>query len=200
MRKTAPQSGMPLNLENKVAAGFGVALALVVVIGVISYRSTVQMTEDADWVKYTQDVGRSLTHLALVVDEMSDGSCPLSRWFGRSEVLSSSCGISWDDLFPVPVSFRRIKVAKLVLHILGEWLNRPRGFIQATDPPQKREEWAPANSRVPDTNQSNSANSFIGQQCRELEQNLFGRQPDKKMGARKKPSALLFTARQLQSR
>ena len=49
-----------LAVGTKIAAGFALALAAIVVIGVVSYRSTVKFTETADWVDHSHKMIESL--------------------------------------------------------------------------------------------------------------------------------------------
>jgi len=49
-----------LTVGTKIGAGFALALAAVAVIGVVSYRSTVKLTETADWVDHSHKVVESL--------------------------------------------------------------------------------------------------------------------------------------------
>jgi len=49
-----------LTVGTKIGAGFALALAAIVVIGVAAYRSTGKLTETADWVEHTHKVLESL--------------------------------------------------------------------------------------------------------------------------------------------
>jgi len=49
-----------LSVGTKIGAGFALALAAVVVIGSVSYRSTIKLTETADWVDHSHKVIESL--------------------------------------------------------------------------------------------------------------------------------------------
>ena len=40
----------------KIGAGFGLASAIFLIVGVVSYRSTVKLTEAGDWVTHTHKV------------------------------------------------------------------------------------------------------------------------------------------------
>src|ERR1700688_1471373 len=49
-----------MTFKNKVAAGFGTALAILILVGVLSYRSMVQSDEDRQWVTHTHLVKEKL--------------------------------------------------------------------------------------------------------------------------------------------
>lgn len=67
-------SGMKLSLENTIMAGFAIALVAIAAIGVVSYRSTVRFTEDAGWVKHTQEIQTRLAALASSMTEAEAGA------------------------------------------------------------------------------------------------------------------------------
>ena len=45
-----------MTFKNKISAGFGTALAILVLVGVLSYRSMVHSDEDRQWVTHTHQV------------------------------------------------------------------------------------------------------------------------------------------------
>ena len=45
-----------MTFKNKVIAGFGIALAILILVGVLSYRTMVQNDEDRQWVTHTHQV------------------------------------------------------------------------------------------------------------------------------------------------
>ena len=45
-----------MTFKNKVLAGFGTALAILILVGVLSYRNMVQSDEDRRWVTHTHQV------------------------------------------------------------------------------------------------------------------------------------------------
>ena len=47
---------MKWNVGTKISVGFGIALAIFVIVGVVAYRSVTQQTEAADWVAHTREV------------------------------------------------------------------------------------------------------------------------------------------------
>ena len=47
---------MKWNVGMKIAAGFALALAILVAIGAVSYQSTAKLTETAKWVAHTYQV------------------------------------------------------------------------------------------------------------------------------------------------
>jgi len=53
----------------KIGTGFALALAILVVIGTVSYRNTVTLTESADWVAHTH---RVLEKLQDTLSELKD--------------------------------------------------------------------------------------------------------------------------------
>ena len=60
---------MKWNVGMKIAAGFALALAILVAIGAVSYRSTAKLTETAEWVAHTY---RVLDELAEVLAGMTN--------------------------------------------------------------------------------------------------------------------------------
>jgi methyl-accepting chemotaxis protein len=64
---------MRWNVGIKIGAGFGIVLAIFVLVGVVSYRSTTQLIEAADLRKHTQEVLSRLTEMELLAADMQDG-------------------------------------------------------------------------------------------------------------------------------
>ncbi len=58
-----------MNFKNKVIAGFGTALAILILVGVLSYRSMVQSDVDRQWVTHTHQV---LENLDAVITDLLD--------------------------------------------------------------------------------------------------------------------------------
>ena len=64
---------MRWNVGMKIGAGFGMVLAIFVLVGVVSYRGTTQLIEASDLRKHTQDVLSRLAELELLAADMQDG-------------------------------------------------------------------------------------------------------------------------------
>src|SRR5437868_3668941 len=64
---------MKWNVGTKISAGFGLALAIFVIVGVVSYRSIIQQTEAADWVAHTREVQVQLTQLRSGLQDAETG-------------------------------------------------------------------------------------------------------------------------------
>jgi signal transduction histidine kinase len=58
-----------MNFKNKVTAGFGTALSILILVGVLSYRSMVQSDVDRQWVTHTHQV---LEKLDAVITDLLD--------------------------------------------------------------------------------------------------------------------------------
>ena len=64
---------MKWNVGTKIAAGFGVALAVFVIVGAASYRSTTQLIEASDLRKHTYEVLSRLAEIELLAGDMQNG-------------------------------------------------------------------------------------------------------------------------------
>lgn len=64
---------MKWNVGTKIAAAFGLALAILVAIGIISYRNTIQLTATANWVNHTHQVLQNLESLLSAVKDAETG-------------------------------------------------------------------------------------------------------------------------------
>src|SRR5580700_4905467 len=60
---------MKWSIGNKIASGFGLALAVLLVVGAASYDSTTKLSSSADWVRHTHLV---LTDLDELLSAMKD--------------------------------------------------------------------------------------------------------------------------------
>src|SRR6202521_370809 len=60
---------MNWNVGTKIGAGFGLALVIFVIVGAVSYRSTVELIEASNWSKHTYQV---LTQLEAVLSLLKD--------------------------------------------------------------------------------------------------------------------------------
>jgi methyl-accepting chemotaxis protein len=60
---------MKWSIGNKIASGFGLALAVLLVVGAVSYDSTTKLSSSAEWVRHTHEV---LTGLDALVSGMKD--------------------------------------------------------------------------------------------------------------------------------
>jgi CHASE3 domain sensor protein len=64
---------MKWNVGTKIGAGFGLALAIFVIVGAVSYRAVAQQTEDAYWVSHTHEVQNELTRLLSSLQDAETG-------------------------------------------------------------------------------------------------------------------------------
>ncbi len=60
---------MKWNVGTKLGVGFGLVLVIVVIVGVVSYRSSVQQTQAADWVSHSHEVEGQMT---LLLSDLQD--------------------------------------------------------------------------------------------------------------------------------
>src|SRR5580692_11642240 len=64
---------MKWNVGTKIAVGFGIALAIFVIVGAVAYRSVTQQTEAADWVAHTRQVQTMLAELLTNLQDAETG-------------------------------------------------------------------------------------------------------------------------------
>jgi methyl-accepting chemotaxis protein len=64
---------MKWNVGTKIGAGFGLALAIFVIVGVVSYQAVIQQTEDAYWVTHTHEVQNELMQLLSSLKDAETG-------------------------------------------------------------------------------------------------------------------------------
>jgi methyl-accepting chemotaxis protein len=64
---------MKWNVGTKIGVGFGVALAIFVIVGAVAYRSVTQQTEAADWVAHTREVQTALADLLTNLQDAETG-------------------------------------------------------------------------------------------------------------------------------
>ncbi len=64
---------MKLSLEKTITVGFGLALLILIVIGIVSYQSTNQLVESAGWVAHTNQVLEGLDDLLARITEAESG-------------------------------------------------------------------------------------------------------------------------------
>lgn len=64
---------MKWNVGTKIAAGFGLALAVFVIVGTASYRSTTQLIEASDLRKHTYEVLSRLAEIELLAGDLQNG-------------------------------------------------------------------------------------------------------------------------------
>src|ERR1051325_1457395 len=60
---------MKWNVGTKIGVGFGLALAIFVIVGFISYRATTELVTASDWRKHTTDV---LSRLDQTLSSLKD--------------------------------------------------------------------------------------------------------------------------------
>ncbi len=64
---------MKWNVGTKLGAGFGIALAIFVIVGVVSYGNVEKQTEDATWVAHTHEVIATLTRVLSTMQDAETG-------------------------------------------------------------------------------------------------------------------------------
>jgi methyl-accepting chemotaxis protein len=64
---------MKWNVGTKISAGFGITLAIFVIVGTVSYRSVTKQTEAATWVAHTREVQNQLTELLASLQDAETG-------------------------------------------------------------------------------------------------------------------------------
>lgn len=64
---------MKWSIGAKIGGGFAVALAFLLIIGTVSYRSTARLVADADWVAHTHQVLEKLTELLSELKDAETG-------------------------------------------------------------------------------------------------------------------------------
>jgi methyl-accepting chemotaxis protein len=64
---------MKWNVGTKISIGFGITLAIFVIVGAVSYRSVTKQTEAATWVAHTREVQNQLTQLLSNLEDAETG-------------------------------------------------------------------------------------------------------------------------------
>jgi methyl-accepting chemotaxis protein len=64
---------MKWSIGNKIASGFGLALAVLLVVGTVSYNSTAKLIDSAEWVGHTHEVLNGLDDLLSVMKDAETG-------------------------------------------------------------------------------------------------------------------------------
>jgi len=64
---------MKWNVGTKISAGFGITLAIFVIVGTVSYLSVTKQTEAASWVAHTREVQNQLTELLASLQDAETG-------------------------------------------------------------------------------------------------------------------------------
>src|SRR3984885_10468290 len=67
------ENPMKWSIGNKIASGFGLALAVLLVVGAVSYDSTTKLTRSAVWVQHTHEVITSLDELLSATKDAETG-------------------------------------------------------------------------------------------------------------------------------
>jgi methyl-accepting chemotaxis protein len=67
------ENAMKWSIGNKIASGFGLALAVLLVVGAVSYDSTTKLRSSADWVQHTHEVITSLEELLSATKDAETG-------------------------------------------------------------------------------------------------------------------------------
>ena len=81
----------------KIGTGFGLALAILAVIGIIAYRSIVKLTDTADWVDHTHQVLEGLEGVLSTMKDAETGQRGYSSYRRRqlSGAFSLRAGSDW---------------------------------------------------------------------------------------------------------
>jgi methyl-accepting chemotaxis protein len=64
---------MKWNVGTKLAAGFGIAVVIFVLVGIVSYRSTTELVSASEWRKHTYDVLIQLSQLGALLTDLELG-------------------------------------------------------------------------------------------------------------------------------
>jgi methyl-accepting chemotaxis protein len=64
---------MKWNVGTKIGVGFGIALAIFVIVGAVAYRNVTEQTEAADWVAHTREVQTVLADLLSNLQDTETG-------------------------------------------------------------------------------------------------------------------------------
>jgi methyl-accepting chemotaxis protein len=64
---------MKWNVGTKISVGFGIALAIFMIVGTVSYRSVIQQTDAAAWVAHSHEVQNQLTRLLSSLQDAETG-------------------------------------------------------------------------------------------------------------------------------
>src|ERR1700744_4616143 len=64
---------IPLPLDLKVHVAFGAVMAMLLVVGIIAYRSVLASSESAQWAQHTNEVLEHLANLRLGVENIENG-------------------------------------------------------------------------------------------------------------------------------
>ena len=64
---------MKWNVGTKILAGFGLALAIFVIVGIVSWRNVQKQSEDAEWVSHTHEVLATLAQLLTALQDAEAG-------------------------------------------------------------------------------------------------------------------------------
>jgi len=64
---------MKWNVGTKIGAGFGAALVIFVIVGIVSYRNVEQQTENAQWVAHTHEVIATITKVVAALQDAETG-------------------------------------------------------------------------------------------------------------------------------
>src|SRR5262245_21893050 len=64
---------MKWNVGTKISAGFGLALVIFVIVGIVSWRNVQKQVEDATWVAHTNEVLLSITQVLSALQDAETG-------------------------------------------------------------------------------------------------------------------------------
>jgi methyl-accepting chemotaxis protein len=64
---------MKWNVGTKIAVGFGIALTIFAIVGIVAYGSVTQQSEAADWVTHTREVQNQLTQVLSNLQDAETG-------------------------------------------------------------------------------------------------------------------------------
>src|SRR5206468_10622434 len=63
-----------MTVGKKIAAGFGLALTMLVLVGVVSYRNTVELIDTSQWVAHTHTVLERLETVRALLQDVENGA------------------------------------------------------------------------------------------------------------------------------
>src|SRR5262249_40403085 len=64
---------MKWNVGTKIAAGFGITVVIFLIVGLLTYRSLVELVDASEWRKHSYDVLNSISALQLQLKDLESG-------------------------------------------------------------------------------------------------------------------------------
>ena len=115
---------MKWSIGNKIASGFGLALAVLLVVGAVSYDSTTKLRSSADWVQHTHEVITGLDELMSATKDAETGergfvitgeSRFLEPFNGASDVVDQKLKQVRDLTSDNPIQQQRIQALEALI-------------------------------------------------------------------------------------